>query len=194
VSTTHWKHWWRVLLYACISLALVVFGFLPFHRRARTESERADRLSRELVAGLAVIEQLPDQQAELEQLDSALSHFRASLAGTHEVDQLMARLMERAKASGLEMWILNPSVPDLIKLEAGGDSLFRLDAAVLPVSFECRGGFLQVVRFLESEEKRADFYRWSTLTVTGGPQAGAAQAKGEFKLLLLPQAAPEASL
>jgi hypothetical protein len=194
VSTTHWRLWWQAILYASVSLALLVFAFLPFHRQAHTESERADRLSRELVARLAVIEQLPNQQAELEQLDSELSHFRASLAGTHEVDQLMAHLMERARASGLEMWILNPSVPDLIKLEAGGDSLSRLDAAVLPVSFECRGGFLQVARFLESEERRADFYRWSALTVTGGPQAGAVQAKGEFKLLLLPQAAPEASL
>jgi hypothetical protein len=186
MKSRSFRQWLTVAINLGATLSFMIFAFVPFHRQARNQSTRAAHLEAELDAKVAVIESLPRKQSDLEQLVALLGRFRASLSGTDEMDGVMARFRERAEASRLNLWTLNPSVPALIKLEAGGDSLSRLDLAVLPVAFECRGAFQDVARFLESEESRPDFFRWQVLAVTTDPLARGVQARGEIQLFLLP--------
>lgn len=183
-----WKRWWPVALYFGSALAIGLFAFVPFHRQAETQSRRASELSRELDLRIEIIESLPAKQEDLRKLALDLSRFKSSLSTTDQADQVMKRFRSRAEASGLELWILNPSVPVLIRLDAGGDSLARLDLAVLPVVFECRGSFRKLASFLESEESRSDFYRWQTLSCSAQPAGELVHARGEIELLLLPTA------
>jgi Tfp pilus assembly protein PilO len=187
------RHWWLVFAYLTVGLAVMVLAFLPFNRKARQQSQRASQLSRELESQITLIESLPHRKTDLDQLQTQLSRFRSELAGTHEVDRVMSQLRERAEARGLELWTLNPSVPVLIQMEEGGDSLARLDLAVLPVSFECRGSFENVAHFLAAQESRADFYRWISLAITADPVAAGVQAKAEIRLFLLPPSSQEAA-
>jgi hypothetical protein len=180
------KRWLPVALCVASSLALLVFAFLPFNGRAREQSRRAAELAHELDLKIQTIEALPQRQTDLNKLMEQLGRFRSSLSGTHELAQVMADFKRRADLAGLDLWTMNPSVPVLVTLEAGGDSLSRLDLAVLPFSFECRGDFLEVGRFLQAEEARSDFCRWTRLTVVADPYAHGVQARGEAKMFLIP--------
>lgn len=180
------KRWLPVALCLCACIALLVFAFVPFNRKAREQSAAAKRLSKELEAKVAIIESLPQKQSDLDLVMTQLSRFRASLSAISEVDQVMHDFRVRVEESGLMLWTLNPSVPVLIKLEEGGDSLSRLDLAVLPMSFECRGPFARMGQFLQAEEERSDFCRWDLLAVSADPLVQGVQAKGEVRLFLLP--------
>lgn len=190
-----WKHWLPVALYLGTTVAVALFGFVPFHRQASEESLRARGLATDLDLRIARIESMPAKQGDLKRLQLELGRFKSSLSSTDEVDRVMRAFRSRAEAAGLELWILNPSVPVLLQLDAGVDSLSRLDLAVLPIVFECRGPFKVLATFLEAEESRTDFVRWHSLSCTAQPAGQLLHARGEMDLFLLPAAGvAEASL
>lgn len=180
------RRWWTVALYVGVALGVMIFAFWPFNRTAREQSVRSGRLSRELEAQISLIESLPERSTDLAALQARLRRFKSELLGTDEVNRVMSQFRQRAEESRLQMWTLNPSVPVLIQMDLGSDSLARLDLAVLPVAFECRGSFADVARFLSQSESRADFYKWTALSMTVDPQVTGVQAKAEIRMFLLP--------
>lgn len=183
------RRWWGVGVYFGTALGVLTLAFWPFNRTAREQSLRSKRLGRELEAQIALIESVPRQLTDLEALKAKLHRFKSELAGTHEVDLVMSRLRQRAESAQLELWTLNPSVPVLIQMDAGSDSLARLDLAVLPVTFECRGSFANVSHFLAQAEARADFCGWTSLSMTADPGSAGVSAKAEIRMFLLPSRA-----
>lgn len=171
-----------------VAVGVMIFAFWPFNRAAREQSLRSKQVSETLETQIELIESLPARRTDLERLRTSLESFRSELAGVGEVDQVMSGLRGRAEERGLQMWMLNPSVPVLIRFDADLDSLARLDLAVLPVTFECRGPFAQVADFLAVTESRADFCRWASLAVTADPPVSQVSARAEIRLFLLPVA------
>jgi len=183
--------WWPVILGATTTVGLLAFAFGPSHKRAVANSEAAARASEELQAKVATLKQVPARKQQLDSLVQMLGAFRASLFRVNQVDLAMRALEGRARAAGLQCWILNPSVPTLVALEAARDSIAALNLALLPVGFECLGDFLAVGRFLASEERLPQFCQWERLTVTPGPGAHQVRAHAEVQLFLLPAEFPE---
>ena len=180
------RRWWTVALYVSVALGVMIFAFWPFNRTAREQSLRSGSLAAELATQIKQIESLPARKTDLEALQARLRRFKSELLGTDEVDRVMSQLRARAEDSRLLLWTLNPSVPVLIQMDLGSDSLARLDLAVLPVTFECRGTFADVARFISQSESRADFYKWTSLSVTVDPSVSGVQAKAEIRMFLLP--------
>ena len=181
------RRWLPVGIYGVAALCLLIFGFIPHNRKARQGSSRAETLRTELQAKLLLLEQLPRKQTELSELVASLDTFRRSLKRTDQVEAVMEAFKARANRAGLELWILNPSVPALVEMDLGSDSLARLDLAVLPVSFECRGKFTNVGKFLETEESRSEFCKWQKLAISADPRDGSVHAHGDAYLFLLPE-------
>ena len=180
------RRWWPAAVFVCAALGVMIFAFLPFNRIAREQSLRSERLAAQLQAQTALIATLPTQRSDLEELQTRLQRFKSELVATDEVDRMMSQLRERAEAAGLQMWTLNPSVPVLIQMDLGLDSLSRQGLAVLPVAFECRGSFADVARFFALSESRADFYRWTSLPMTVDSPVSGVPATAEIRLFLLP--------
>lgn len=180
------RRWWMVAVYVGTAVGVMAFAFWPSNRKAREQSLRSDRLALELETRISLIESLPKRREDLEALQAQLERFKSELFSTDEVDHVMSRLRDRAETARLELWTLNPSVPVMIQMDLGGDSLARLDLAVLPVNFECRGSFMDVANFLVTSESRADFYKWSSLSITADPLASGVQAKAQIRMFLLP--------
>ena len=181
------RRWLPTVLYGTAAVAILVFGFLPANRKARTSSRQARVTEEVLDAKLAVLAQLPKKKSELNSLVHSLTTFRDALHRTHEVDEVMRSMVERAGAAGVEFWYLNPSLPVLVTLEEMPDSLARLNLAILPVRFDCRGDFQSVGRFIEAEEQRPDFCQWQRLALSADLRTHGVQARGEILLFLLPE-------
>jgi hypothetical protein len=183
--------WWPVSLGTATAVGLLAFAFGPSHKRAVANSEAVVQASEELQAKLATLKQMPARKQQLDSLVQMLGAFRASLFRINQVDLAMRALEGRARAAGLQCWILNPSVPTLVALEAARDSIAALNLALLPVEFECLGDFLAVGHFLASEERLPQFCKWERLTVTPGPRTPQVRAHAEVQLFLLPSEFPE---
>jgi hypothetical protein len=179
-------HWWPVALGTLAIVGLLIFVFWPNHRRARAHTAAVVHASDELRIKLATLEQVPVRKHQIDSLVRMLGTFRASLYHTNQVDLAMRDFEGRARAAGVECWILNPSLPTLITLEASRDSIAALNLALLPVEFECLGDFLSVGRFLEAEEMEPQFCQWEQLTVTPGPGVDRVRAHALVQLFLLP--------
>jgi hypothetical protein len=184
ISLTRWL---PVGLYGALSLCLIIFGVIPLHRKARHGARETQKLSVALQNQLNVLEELPVKQLELDRLAASMSKFTADLRRTNEVDQVMDEFKGRAMDAGLELWILNPSVPALVDMNSELDSVSHMNLAVLPVTFECRGSFIDVGRFLEAEESRSQFCKWQKLTMFVGSRTGSVHAQGDAYLFLLPE-------
>jgi Tfp pilus assembly protein PilO len=182
------RRWLPVGLYGVVALCLLVFGFIPYNRKARQGSLQIERLRSELQAKVSLLEQLPRKQTELNALVTSLGTFRRALRRTDQVDEVMDDFKRRATVAGLELWMLNPSVPALVKMDSGHDRLAQLDLAILPVSFECRGTFADVGRFLEAEESRSEFCKWQKFALSADPRDSTVHARGDAYLFLLPEA------
>ena len=96
-------------------------------------------------------------------------------------------IKERAEAANVSFWTLDPSLPTLVSLEQSEDSVAALDLAVLPMRFECRGDFVSVGRFLESEQRRSEFCLWSRLIISPDGRSQDVRATGDVYLFLLPE-------
>jgi len=182
-----WTRWLPVGLYGVLALCLIVFGLFPLHGKARKSAHEMQKLSVELKQKLNVLEQLPQKQIELKALAASISKFTAELRQTNEVDQVMNEFRRRALDAGLELWILNPSVPALVDMDSGSDRASHLNLTLLPVTFECRGTFIEVGAFLEAEESRSEFCKWDKLAVFTGSKEGSVHAQGDAYLFLLPE-------
>lgn len=180
------RRWALVGVNVGIALGVMTFAFWPSNRKAREQSLRSQALASALDAQLELIESLPKRREDLAALQEQLQRFKSELSNTYEVHDLMRRVRERAESAGLELWTLNPSVPVMIQMDMGSDSLARLDLAVLPVTFECRGSFTNVAGFLAASESRADFYKWTSLSLSSLPGSSQVQAKAQIRMFLLP--------
>jgi hypothetical protein len=136
---------------------------------------------------LTLLTELPRKRSELDSLRTRLEVFRKALRRTDEVDEVMRAFETRAAAAQVSFWQLDPSLPTLVSLEQAKDSVAALDLALLPLRFECRGRFVDVGRFLESEEQRSEFCQWSRLTLAPEGRGGRIRATGEILLFLLPE-------
>lgn len=171
-----------------MTIGLVLLVFVPQHRHAGRDSRAAAQGELELQGKVAMLARLPDRKHRLDSLGQALEEFRGGLARTDQVDRAMRSFEDRARSHDVECWILNPSVPTLVTLEASADSITALNLALLPVEFECQGDYTAVGRFIESEERRPQFSRWERLTITAGPGRSQVRAHGEVQIFLLPAA------
>jgi hypothetical protein len=184
-------HWWPVALGALATACLLTFVFWPSHKRAVANSDAAVRAAAELQAKVATLKQVPRRKQQLESLVRMLGTFRASLYHTDKVGLAMRAFEERARAAGLQCWILNPSVPTLVTLDQARDSVAALNLALLPVEFECLGDFVAVGRFLAAEERQAQFCQWKRLTITPSAGKNQVRARAEVQLFLLPAENPD---
>jgi hypothetical protein len=179
--------WLPVALGIAATVGLLIFGFIPFSRNARQQSRQADAVAVDLQKRLTLLTDLPQKQSELDSLRSRLEEFRNALRRTDEVDNVMSAFETRALAANVSFWQLDPSLPTLVSLEQAKDSVAALDLALLPLRFECRGRFVDVGRFLESEEQRSEFCQWTRLTLAPEGLTGRIRATGEILLFLLPE-------
>ena len=180
--------WLPIGLNIAATMAIVIFGLIPFSRKARVGSKTTKTMSAQLDAKVQLLAQLPAKQSELDSLVASLSEFRSNLLRTDQVHEVTAAFNTRATAAGLDLWILNPSLPALIEFDAEQDSVANLGLAVLPISFECHGDFLSVGKFIEAEEARAEFCVWQKFVISVDPPRRGVRATGDVYFFLLPEA------
>lgn len=183
---TWYRRWLPVCIGALVTIALWAFAFFPYRRAATLDMQRVHALERQLQTTQAVLQLLPERKAELDSLRLDVEKFRSGLFRTDQVDDMMRSMEERAHDAGVTFWTLDPSVPTLLRLEDYPDSVAALPLAVLPVEFECFGDFLAVGKFLEAEERRAEFDTWISITISTKNRAGEVRAHGEANFFLLP--------
>ena len=179
--------WIPVAIYLIASILIVVFAFVPLNMRARKQTATIERLTARLEHNLRLFSELPARQSERDSLVLQLESFREALHRTDEVDVVMQSYERRAREAGVSFWTLDPSVPAMVNMEHSKDSVAALDLALLPLHFECYGTFVQVGKFLEAEQNRAEFCQWSRLAISPGRDPNKVRAIGDIFLFLLPE-------
>ncbi|HQH25924.1 MAG TPA: type 4a pilus biogenesis protein PilO [Oligoflexia bacterium] len=125
------------------TLALVLLGyFFLFYRdmgaKLQETRQAVEKLDDEIRQKTAIVAKLPEFEKEVERLDIELNKALRELPDKKEIDQLLARISDKAKDSGLDIRLFQPQNEQL-----------RDFYAEVPVQIEVMGSFHQVATFFD---------------------------------------------
>lgn len=135
--------WQKKLGLSAGLFALIVGGYyMMFYSSTEelltTATDRLTKAREEIQKREILATNLPKYQAEVDALDGELKKALAELPDKKEISQLLEKISDRAKASGLDIQLFRP------KGEAKKDFY-----AEVPVEIEVGGGYHQVATFFD---------------------------------------------
>lgn len=132
----------RLAILGGVVALLVGFYWFFFFQSSQEElaklDEDAQRLETEVSEKQRIVANLPKFEAEVERLDGELKKALAELPDEKEIPQLLEKIADKAKDSGLDVRLFRP------KGEQRKDFY-----AEVPVEIEVAGGFHQVATFFD---------------------------------------------
>ncbi len=123
---------------ALLPLAYYLIFYQEIGTQLSQEQEAVDRLDDEIQKKKVIAAHLPQFEQEVAKLDVELAKALKELPDKKEVDQLLARISDKARDSGLEINLFQPQTEQMKDFYAE-----------LPVQIEVTGNYHQVAAFFD---------------------------------------------
>jgi type IV pilus assembly protein PilO len=135
--------WQKKAAVSAVIFALIIGGywymfFSSVEERLATAQDKLSKYKAEISKRQLMVVNLPKFQAEVDLLDAELKKALAELPDKREIAQLLEKIADRAKSSGLDIRLFRPK----------GESKKDFYAEV-PVEIEVGGGYHQVATFFD---------------------------------------------